>query len=103
METNNQTTDAQSNTPVAEYETATRKKSKKRDRSPPSNDALLSIGGTSAESNEANTTSANTATNSNNGVVGQKKEKQRPETWNKVEQQIFFNALRQVLIFIITN
>ena len=25
-----------------------------------------------------------------------KKEKQRPETWNKLEQQIFFNALRQV-------
>jgi hypothetical protein len=25
-----------------------------------------------------------------------KKEKQRPETWNKIEQQIFFNALRQV-------
>ena len=26
----------------------------------------------------------------------QKREKQRPETWNKIEQQIFFNALRQV-------
>ncbi len=31
----------------------------------------------------------------NPGVVQQKKEKQRPETWNKLEQQIFFNALRQ--------
>jgi hypothetical protein len=27
-----------------------------------------------------------------------KKEKQRPETWNKIEQQIFFNALRQVCL-----
>lgn len=25
-----------------------------------------------------------------------KREKQRPESWNKAEQQIFFNALRQV-------
>ena len=25
-----------------------------------------------------------------------KKEKQRPENWTKLEQQIFFNALRQV-------
>jgi hypothetical protein len=30
------------------------------------------------------------------GTIGVKKEKQRPETWNKIEQQIFFNALRQV-------
>ena len=32
-------------------------------------------------------------------VIINKKEKQRPETWNKIEQQIFFNALRQVNIF----
>lgn len=42
------------------------------------------------------TTSATTGQNQTN----QKKEKQRPETWNKIEQQIFFNALRQVLLFV---
>jgi hypothetical protein len=35
---------------------------------------------------------------SNNPLIVNKKEKQRPETWNKIEQQIFFNALRQVII-----
>ena len=36
-------------------------------------------------------------------LVANKKEKQRPETWNKIEQQIFFNALRQVSIFFLFN
>jgi hypothetical protein len=93
---NNPSIDIQVNTP--EYETATssnRKKLKKRDRSPPTSDTLLSgstsIGATT-ESNEANTATAN----ANNVAISQKKEKQRPETWNKIEQQIFYNALRQV-------
>ena len=90
METNpnnHHSIDVQNN---SENETSTRKKSKKRDRSPPLSDTQhLSIGATSAESNETTTNNA--------VVVGQKKEKQRPETWNKVEQQIFFNALRQVI------
>jgi len=34
-------------------------------------------------------------------AVVQKKEKQRPETWNKLEQQIFFNALRQVDFYVL--
>lgn len=43
----------------------------------------------------ANSTStASSATTSQNL---QKREKQRPESWNKIEQQIFFNALRQVI------
>jgi hypothetical protein len=97
--TNNPSIDTQVNTP--DYETATssnRKKLKKRDRSPPTSDTLpsgsTSIGATATvESNEANTA---TTANANNVALGQKKEKQRPETWNKIEQQIFYNALRQV-------
>ncbi len=103
--TNNPSIDTQVNTP--DYETATssnRKKLKKRDRSPPTSDTLpsgsTSIGATATvESNEANTATtanANNSTNANNVALGQKKEKQRPETWNKIEQQIFYNALRQV-------
>jgi hypothetical protein len=86
-------------------ETGTRKKSaKKRDRSPSlsvesssvaslalnASTAPITIGAQSSEINE--TAAAATTTTS---VINQKKEKQRPETWNKMEQQIFFNALRQ--------
>jgi hypothetical protein len=60
-----------------------------------------------ASSNSANFTnlSATTCTTTSIAVppasattiqIITKKEKQRPETWNKIEQQIFFNALRQV-------
>ena len=40
----------------------------------------------------------NPSTNSNQQQITTttKREKQRPESWNKAEQQIFFNALRQV-------
>ncbi len=57
---------------------------------------------TIATSNSLNTTVLST-NNSQQSIVPtviiNKKEKQRPETWNKIEQQIFFNALRQVNIF----
>jgi hypothetical protein len=49
-------------------------------------------------SNLSNSVSSNGATSStaSNVLAAIRKEKQRPETWNKIEQQIFFNALRQV-------
>jgi hypothetical protein len=69
-----------------------RKKAKKRDRSPISNDIT-------SKQIVTNTNSAQPSSPSSHGTTQiasiNKKEKQRPETWNKIEQQIFFNALRQ--------
>jgi hypothetical protein len=78
------------------YESTSRaaKKSKKRDRSPSNltSGTLLKIN----ETNQVQTLNSSpqqlTATTS---TVSIKKEKQKPETWNKIEQQIFFNALGQ--------
>ena len=90
-----------------EFETVhtNRKKSKKRDRSPsaaaePSGHALKANNAQTGEteSNEVNSNATSTAAST--AVNAQKKEKQRPETWNKIEQQIFFNALRQVITFL---
>ena len=81
------------------------KKLKKRDKSPTaeigSNETALA---TRNNANIPNTSlnnvlqhqslSTNTTGNLSNN---NKKEKQRPETWNKIEQQIFFNALREVI------
>ena len=71
-----------------------RKKAKKRDRSPTSNDNTNTSKLIVSNMNSLQPSSPNS------GVTPQitsinKKEKQRPETWNKIEQQIFFNALRQ--------
>ena len=61
-----------------------------------SNSSLINV-----QNTNANTTSQQQSNDlaqlpiATNGQVV-KKEKQRPETWNKIEQQIFFNALRQV-------
>lgn len=62
-----------------------------------------------ANSNSANFTNLSATTSTTTSIVVPstattiqiitKKEKQRPETWNKIEQQIFFNALRQVRTF----
>jgi hypothetical protein len=81
---------------------------------PFSNGAIQAVA--PASSNSANFTnlSATTSTTTSLAVppppattiqIITKKEKQRPETWNKIEQQIFFNALRQVTaaFFLIIN
>lgn len=64
---------------------------------------------TAVNSNSANFTNFSATTSTTTSIVVPsaattiqiitKKEKQRPETWNKIEQQIFFNALRQVRTF----
>ena len=89
-----------SNSVIADSDTNTnRKKAKKRDRSP-SNAVETALGSGNAQNTTLNASSVDSTdvitTNTTNAVVSQKKEKQRPETWNKIEQQIFFNALRQV-------
>ena len=92
---------------------ASRKKPKKRDRSPSNttnvatssadvattnsqinNNLISSVSSAEPGDLNANVTAASTSTGT--AIINQKKEKQRPETWNKIEQQIFFNALRQV-------
>jgi hypothetical protein len=81
------------------------KKLKKRDKSPTaeigSNEtALVTRNNTNIPNTSLNNVlqhqplSTNTASSLSNN---NKKEKQRPETWNKIEQQIFFNALREVI------
>lgn len=77
-----------------------RKKFKKRDRSPSS--MALNESPPSSSSAVLTTTVVGELAGPSCPVSGtatttqlQKKEKQRPETWNKNEQQIFFNALRQ--------
>ncbi len=81
------------------------KKLKKRDKSPTaeigSNEtALVTRNNTNIPNTSLNNVlqhqplTTNTASSLSNN---NKKEKQRPETWNKIEQQIFFNALREVI------
>ena len=70
-----------------------RKKFKKRDRSP---NSMLNESPPSASMTNVGEAAASSCQGSTPSTQLQKKEKQRPETWNKNEQQIFFNALRQV-------
>jgi hypothetical protein len=81
-------------------EIGSRKKTKKRDRSPTSAGDSNNVQGVSQQSANPTQLAAQTSAQSSSNAaatVNPKKEKQRPETWNKIEQQIFFNALRQVL------
>lgn len=50
------------------------------------------------EKSNTPSTSSTLANNVQNANQPVKKEKQKPESWNKIEQQIFFNALRQVTL-----
>jgi hypothetical protein len=79
-------------------EIGSRKKTKKRDRSPTNQSEASAIQPVAQGSNpQLNTqTSVGPSTSTSLAAANPKKEKQRPETWNKIEQQIFFNALRQV-------
>lgn len=76
-----------------------KKKSKKRERSP----IVQTQVETRCQSNLMSDKNSNLQINVNNSTLNTnnlpvKKEKQKPESWNKIEQQIFFNALRQVII-----
>lgn len=105
--------------PMNNEEFTSNRKKKKRERSPTQNDPnaanqngnglvnLVSQTSSSGQSlpatsaantNQTNILIINQTTNINANANTGKKEKQRPETWNKIEQQIFFNALRQVSI-----
>jgi len=89
------------------------RKPKKRERSPSSNGGIteitrkiaLQMASSNSSLINVQNTNANTTSQQQSNDLAQlpiatngqvvKKEKQRPETWNKIEQQIFFNALRQ--------
>ncbi|CAF0748523.1 unnamed protein product [Brachionus calyciflorus] len=85
-------------------ESNVKKKSKKRERSPTSqnlHEQFPSMIQRNSQQTVLNNTEKNPLNNNQqNSTPGQitqpvKKEKQKPESWNKIEQQIFFNALRQ--------
>jgi hypothetical protein len=76
-------------------ELGSRKKTKKRDRSPNSHNEASAVQPVAQSSNPQLNTQ--TSVGPSTSAANPKKEKQRPETWNKIEQQIFFNALRQVI------
>lgn len=73
-----------------------KKKSKKRERSPGCQIETRCQSNLLGERNLQININSSSLSTSNQPL---KKEKQKPETWNKIEQQIFFNALRQVIKF----